>query len=396
MKFMHFSDCHIGGWREEKISRLGLEAFKTVLNAAAEKKVDFILISGDLFNSAIPPLDKLKETVIALKALKTNDIACYIIPGSHDFSPSGKTILDVLEHAGLLFNVCKGSVENNRLSLKFTVDKKTGAKITGMLGKKGMLDRKYYEELERSSLENESGFKIFMFHTALAELKPKELEKMDSPPASLLPKNFDYYAGGHLHIIANKDIEGYKNIVYAGALFPNNFRELELFKNGGYYLYDNGNLTWNPVVIKNVECFEFDCNNKTSQQVEKEILDKIKAADVNDKIVTLRIKGELFSGKIADIKLNEIFGILYHKGAYFVMKSTALATAREFEKVQTTANSIEEAEEKVIKENIGQSNIPNEEALIKSLMKALSAEKQEGETKYNFEKRLIEDLNKLF
>ena len=34
-----------------------------------------------------------------------------------------------------------------------------------------------------------------MFHTALTEFKPEELDSMESQPLSLLPKNFDYYAG---------------------------------------------------------------------------------------------------------------------------------------------------------------------------------------------------------
>ena len=47
-------------------------------------------------------------------------------------------MLDVLENAGLIQNVAKGEIIDDRLDLKFTIDKKTGAKITGLLGKKGM------------------------------------------------------------------------------------------------------------------------------------------------------------------------------------------------------------------------------------------------------------------
>ena len=101
MKFVHLSDCHIGGWRDDKLSILGIKAFEKAIDESIAKQADFVLISGDLFNSALPPIDKLKGAVIVLKKLKNNEIPCYIIPGSHDFSPSGKTMLDVLEHAGL-------------------------------------------------------------------------------------------------------------------------------------------------------------------------------------------------------------------------------------------------------------------------------------------------------
>ena len=36
--------------------------------------------------------------------------------GSHDFSPSGRTMVEVLEKAGLLKNVCQGQIENNTLT----------------------------------------------------------------------------------------------------------------------------------------------------------------------------------------------------------------------------------------------------------------------------------------
>ena len=394
MKFIHLSDCHIGGWRDEKISVLGIKAFNKAIDESISKNADFVLIAGDLFNSAIPPIDKLKEAVLSLKKLKSNDIPCYVIPGSHDFSPSGKTMLDVLEHAGLLINVCKGSVENNRLKLNFTIDKKTGTKITGMLGKRGMLDRKYYEDLDKTNLENEEGFKIFMFHTTISELKPKSLEKVEASPISLLPKNFDYYAGGHVHTVTIKDINEYKNVAYPGPLFPNNFRELEELSNGGYYFYDNGNITWNPVKTVDVVSLNFNSNHKTPDQVEKEILQKLKETDVKDKIITMRVEGELVSGKPFDIKFNEIFGILYHKGAYFVMKSTSLVKTKEFEQVQTTADSIEETEERLIRENVTDS-IKNEAELIKNFIKIFSIEKLEGETKHDYERRLIEDVNRI-
>lgn len=390
MRFIHFADSHIGGWRDEKMSELGILAFRKVVFEAINKSVDFVLISGDLFNSALPPIDKLKEVVICLRKLKQASIKCYVIPGSHDFSPSGKTMIDVLEHAELLIDVFKGDVVDGVLKLAFTVDSRTHAKITGIIGKKGMLDRKYYEKLDRS-IENEKGFKIFLFHSALEELKPKELEKMEGMSVSLLPAGFDYYAGGHVHIIEHKNFDGHVNVIYPGALFPNNFAELEKFKFGGYCFYDEGKISFHPVNVKDVIVMNFDCDGRVASDVEKEIADELKNLDVKDKIITLRLKGEFISGKPSDIPFNEIFGLLYHKGAYFVMKSTSLVTSKETEMVQSPASSIEEAEEKVIKDN----STADEEKLVRGLMKVFSLEKLDGETKYNFEKRVIEETRKV-
>src|SRR3989338_957344 len=154
MKFAHLSDCHIGSWRDPKLKDTSTNAFINAVDKCIKEKVDFILIAGDLFNTSLPRLDNLKTVVTKFKQLKDLGIPVYIVPGSHDYSPSGKTILDVLEEAGLFVNVFKGSVEDGKLKLNFTFDKKTGAKITGMLGKRGALEKSYYEKLILDNLED--------------------------------------------------------------------------------------------------------------------------------------------------------------------------------------------------------------------------------------------------
>ncbi|MCX6711184.1 MAG: DNA repair exonuclease, partial [Candidatus Woesearchaeota archaeon] len=144
MKFAHMADCHIGAWREPKLREANLQAFFRAIDICIKEKVDFILISGDLFNTAFPGIDGLKEVVLKLMELKDAGIPAYVVPGSHDFSPSGKTMLDVLENARLFTNVFRGKVENGLLKLKFTEDRKTGAKITGILGRRGLLEQSYY------------------------------------------------------------------------------------------------------------------------------------------------------------------------------------------------------------------------------------------------------------
>ena len=290
MKFSHIADCHIGGWRDPKLKDLNTQAFFRALDISLKEKVDFIVIGGDLFNTALPGIDRLKDVVRKFRELKEKNVPVYLIPGSHDFSPSGKTMLDVLEEAGLCTNVVKGSVENNKLKLKFTIDEKTGAKITGMLGRRGMLERTYYEELDRASLEKEPGFKIFLFHTAITELKPKDMDRMDSAPISLLPKGFDYYAGGHVHIVEKLDMPGYRNVVYPGPLFPNNFHELEELKGGGFYIYDNGEVKRHEIAIKKVVSIRVDALHKNSEKVTEELLDKVKRDAEEDCIILIRIR----------------------------------------------------------------------------------------------------------
>jgi len=390
MKFAHMADCHIGGWREPELKELSIKAFEKSVDICIEKHVGFILIAGDLFNTAIPNIDLIKETAKILKKAKDANIDIYVIPGSHDFSPSGKTMLDVLEKAGLIINVMKFKSGK----LKFTEDK-TGVKITGLLGRRGGLEVLDYENLDKEELEKEEGFKIFMFHTALTEFKPEEMEKMASQSVANLPKNFNYYAGGHVHYIFDKEYDKGK-LVYPGALFPNNFKELEEFKHGGFYIVDDSlNLEYVPVKFRDVLTIQIDADGKTPEEIETRLMG---LENFWDKIITIRIKGILRSGKPSDIDFKKITAKL--SDAYCVLRNTFKLKVKEFEEVEVNASSSEEIEDSVVKEHSGKISLGSltkeeEEELTFDLINEFNKEKKEGEKVADFEKRMINDINKI-
>jgi len=400
MKFAHLADCHIGSWRDPKLRDISTIAFSKAIDKCIEEAVDFILISGDLFNTSLPRIDNLKTVVSILNQLKKRGIPVYIIAGSHDYSPSGKTMLDVLEAAGLFINVVKGHEIDGKLKLSFTIDQKTDAKITGMLGKRYSLEKTYYQNLLLENLENEPGYKIFLFHSGIDELKTEDMEHMATQPLSLLPKNFNYYAGGHVHIVKDTKIDGYGIIAYPGPLFPNSFSELEKLGTGGFYIVEGNNLTWHPIQVYNIHKIIIDCNQKNPQQIYDEIINEIKDKEFNNTIVLIRLSGSLSSGKPNDIDFKDIFAQLYDKSAYFVMKNTNALTTKEFEEIKIDTKSVEDAEVAIIKEHLGQIKISNmdiekEESLIKEMMKVLATEKQEGETNTDFERRVKEEMSKV-
>ena len=394
------ADCHIGSWRDPKLKDISTKAFIMAVDTCIKEGVDFVLISGDLFNTSLPGIDSLKEATNKFRELKDKGIAVYVIPGSHDFSPSGKTMLDVLEKAGLFVNVVKGEEVDGKLKLKFTVDEKTGAKITGMLGKRGMLEKKYYDKLIKEDLENEEGYKIFMFHSALNEFKPKDLEHVDTYSVSLLPKNFNYYAGGHVHYVFDRNVEGYGLITYPGPLFPNSFKELEELKKGGFYIVEDGKLDWKPIQVYGVHSIKIDCNNKTAEEIYDELLEETKDREFVDTIVTIRLFGVLKNGKPRDIDFKDIFSKFYDKQAYFVMKNTTKLATKEFEEIKIEKKSVDDIEIDLIKEHLGQIklkdlDIDKEKELTRNLMKVLSLEKDEGERVFDFEKRVSEEVDKV-
>ena len=176
MKFAHLPDCHLGSWSgHPDMKEYSLMAFERAVDMCIKERVDFILQCGDFFDTSLPSIDVLRRTVLALRKCKESGVPFYMIVGSHDFSPTGKTMVSVLEDAGLLTNIAKGEDADGKLRLRFTIDEKTRTKLTGIIGKRNSLDREYFEMMDRS-IENESGHKIFAFHAAITEYKPANIK----------------------------------------------------------------------------------------------------------------------------------------------------------------------------------------------------------------------------
>ncbi len=392
------ADVHVGSWRDPKLKELSLDAFLEAIDESIHSKVDFILISGDLFNTALPSIDHVRLVVRKLKEAKEHGITTYFIAGSHDFSPSGKTMLDIIEEAALGVNVMKGNVdEKGKLHLNFSVDKKTGAKIVGVMGKKGMLDRKDYESLDKTNLEHEKGFKIFMFHTSIDELKPDYMKEMESYSLDFLPRGFDYYAGGHVHIVENKNFDGYKNVIYPGPTFPASFSELEKLGCGGFFIYDDGKLIRKEIVLKESLAVVISVDGKDITQAKKIISEKLDGIKPTDKIILLRIYGKLTSGKTSDIDMNRVVSSLYENGAYFVMKNTSKLFSQEFSEVLPEQSTPDEIEDKVITAHLNQikNDFLDERTIVKTLIKVFSEEKHEAEKNADYETRLRRDVDEV-
>ena len=96
------------------------------------------------------------------------------------------------------------------------------------------------------------------------------------------------------------------------------------------------------------------------------------------------------------IGLNEIMDLCYDQKAYFVMKKTTALTTKEFKEVKVEYGSVEEVENKIIKEHLGQIpinlNIEDEKKLTKILLGLLNTEKEEGERIADFEERIVKNV----
>jgi hypothetical protein len=359
-KFAHTGDWHFGALRDPVLQRLQFLAFEKFIEKCREEGVDFIIISGDLFHSNLPDMEIVNKVVKNLKELKDRSIPVYVIYGSHDYSPNQTSIIDILDSAGLFTNISKGRVEGGKLNIDFVTDPKTKAKLAGIPARKMGLESKSYEILDKRKLEKEEGFKIFVFHSAIKELILASFyPQMPSIPISHLPKNFDYYAGGHLHQRIEGKKPGYERIVYPGPLFGANPKDFELGAKGekrGFYIVSFENKVERADFVEISVCnycfSEYDASNKDSTKVQEELVEKAMGLPAANKLTLMRIKGELSAGRTSDINFSQIRKILLEKGATHVYLNHYSLTSREFESLKVAGEEIGEIENKLLRESI--------------------------------------------
>ena len=172
-KFAHISDIHLGAFHDTVIRELEKQVLNDTVNKCVELSVDFVLISGDIFHVGIPDLSVVNDSIRIFRKLQEAKIPIYAIYGSHDYTPNGTSIIDILDTAGILTNVMKARIDDEGfVILDLLTDPKTGAKITGISARRVGLESKLYEKLDKQRLEREKGFKIFAFHSGITEFKP--------------------------------------------------------------------------------------------------------------------------------------------------------------------------------------------------------------------------------
>ena len=214
MKFAHISDCHLGAWQHnEELCKLNLQAFLIALDICLTKKVDFVLIAGDLLNTPTPDLAIVESAVRKMKELKDSGVEFYMILGSHDYSPNVRAITDVLSSAGFIAPVMHCEERDGRLVLNCIRDPKTGAILAGLSGKRRGEDAEDFLRLDTHHIQREKGFKLFAFHNYLSGIAPSEIPGIPSLPLENLPRGFDYYAGGHPHKKQQYDSQYYRHVV---------------------------------------------------------------------------------------------------------------------------------------------------------------------------------------
>lgn len=237
MRFLHFSDVHLGFQQYSLGERFNdfFHAFEHAIQYGIDNKVDAILIAGDLFHkSAIEPMVYVQAADM-LKLARDADIPVIAISGNHDQASRRDVIswLDVLAHEGYLYFLEPVLQDETCQVPIWDKKEKTGAfldidnvRIIGLpyLGGTTALWLPAFSDAIANLPKNKTNFTILLTHAGIEG----ELGKLDAAlsHAELEPlrKSVNYLGLGHLH----KHFE----------------QDNWLYNPGSLEVYDVGELKW--------------------------------------------------------------------------------------------------------------------------------------------------------
>ncbi len=248
LRFVHTADVHLGyrQYNSEERAIDFAQAFLEVVKFAVERKVDFVLIAGDLFHkkSDIDPLT-LTQATKALEKAKKAGIPVIAVEGNHDSTYFRDTFswLDYLARSGLVINL-KPSFEDGRMIVE-EWDGESGAFVD--LDGVRIYGMKYYGALTERMLEEyarrirKNGFTVFMAHVGV-EGYVNMYGCINSTKLHRLRGKVDYVALGHIHkSFVEKDF-----VFNPGSLETCDVSELE-YRRGFFYVEYDGELRYRLV-----------------------------------------------------------------------------------------------------------------------------------------------------
>lgn len=206
LTFIHASDLHLGAsfrgvqalsetWAHKLVAAIP-ESYSRVIDAALSNQVDFVVIAGDIFDSARTSYADYLRFFEGLNRLNSEGIPVYLCTGNHDPYTSWQQDFFALPSNTTMLSADKPS---------FAVFEKEGEPLA-LIGGRGFfnqawpIDENIAEGVTREQAEKATGvkapFAIGVLHTGLN----LDTEKAPTSPTELLRAGMDYWALGHIHI----------------------------------------------------------------------------------------------------------------------------------------------------------------------------------------------------
>ena len=297
MKFSHISDTHLGliqyGLEEREIDVYN--SFNQAIDISIDDKVDFIIFAGDIFHTPNPSGTAILQMANALKRLKQNGIESFFVLGEHDISRVRSTPIPYVYH-NLEFSKYVGRGE----PIYFKNVMIVGLDKIRKNEMKGLEER--FSRIE-SLASNHDGHKILVLHQGITEVN-KFAGEVNSTD---LPKNFTYYAMGHLHDKFTKQYDHLKGpLVYPGSTEMTTSEGIKETEKGFFEVDISGHdakpewikLDTRPQFSTKIEFSDID---SAISELNKKISGLEKKPIIEIKIHGDNLEREIIEGKIANL-----------------------------------------------------------------------------------------------
>jgi DNA repair exonuclease SbcCD nuclease subunit len=283
MLFSHISDTHLGlvqygsNEREKDV----YDAFNQAIDISIKDKVDFVIFAGDIFENPKPNGNAILQMANALKRLKENDIKSFFILGEHDVSNVTSNPVPFVYHN---LDFAKYIGDGKPIEYK-------GIMLVGfdkIRPPEMAQNEERFLDIDKT-VENFSGHKILVLHQGITEFNKfaGELQSTD------LPKNFTYYAMGHLH---DKDVKQFNHlkgpIAYPGSIELTTSEGIKDIKKGFFEVDISGNEAIpNWIELDTRPQFSFKTEYKELTKTIDEIIEKITSL-TKKPVIEVKIQGE--------------------------------------------------------------------------------------------------------
>ena len=303
MLFSHISDTHLG------LQQYGLEereqdiydSFNQAIDISIKDHVDFVIFAGDIFHTPNPSGTAILQMANALKRLKENSIDSFFILGEHDISRMRATPVPYVYH-NLQFSTYVGSGKPvyHKDVMIAGFDKIRKNELQPFEEK--------FREIDILAKQH-NGHKILVLHQGITEINQFAAELNSSD----LPKNFTYYAMGHLHDKSVKQFEQLGGtLAYPGSTEMTTSEGIKETEKG-FFEVDISSQEAKPNWIK------LDTRPQFSTKIESEdldaaisaILEKISTFDKKP-IVEVKIIGKSIERDVVQTKISQIIPKTLH------------------------------------------------------------------------------------
>ena len=237
--FIHAADIHLGAptrgfgnltpeWENRLIESIP-EAYDRVIDAALSRKVDFVIVAGDVFDTAQASYGDHLHFIDGLNRLDAAGIPSYLIAGNHDPLSTWGDEFEALPSSAHFIG---------KESPEFELYDRDGEPLC-LIGARGYqnqawpldepiaagVDRATAVEALKLAYPNagRAPFMVGIIHTTL---EPDQ-SKACSDPSALLSADVDYWACGHLHQRLVLPSDDNPRIVFPGCVQGRDLKESE-------------------------------------------------------------------------------------------------------------------------------------------------------------------------